>query len=383
MALNACDGQKSWRDVLPPLQCKSHRRSKRGTDTCHKKIHLLAHTNGEEKAQKGAATQATWKNIAEQLLWLPWQEPQNAVFAGDAVRSAFYRQTISINQNLWFFSHYTRARPIRHLFFRRGSSVGVRQGVGLEREGSREGFYSPMAPPGKSTTTRSSNITESYNQTFSSDVCEKCKKYFNFHHLISHAAALAEKSRKRKELMWLIELYGHQKQDILGHLQARHWKERLVYWFIVSEIYRNTAVFVSSRNAHPLPGESVAWRAKNLAGRKTGRLCPRLLRLKLKGVLFHEQTEAVSLDYNARLCYLFTLKKWQTNSLWKRCKSYWSGSIWGTGCTLKKTLLWSRIGDITWGCTLVVLLVAMWLTGWFDMEMQVLAEGLCSAWTFF
>ena len=43
-----------------------------------------------------------------------------------------------------------------------------------------------------------------------------------------------------------------------------------------------------------------------MAGRKTGRLCPRLLRLKLKGVLFHEQTEAVSLNYNARLCYLFT-----------------------------------------------------------------------------
>ena len=157
MALNACDGQKSWRDVLPPLQCTSHRRSKRGTDTCHKKIHLLARTNGEEKALKGAATQATWKNIAEQLLWLRWQEPQNAVFAGDAVRSAFYRQTIPINQDLWFFSHCTRARPIRHFIFRRGSLAGVRQRVGLEREG----FYSPMAPPVSLPVTRSRNIIES------------------------------------------------------------------------------------------------------------------------------------------------------------------------------------------------------------------------------
>lgn len=147
--------------------------------------------------------------------------------------------------------------------FRRGSSARVRQGVAGDGRGRSRagGFLFPHGPTGKSTTTWSRNIIESYNQTFSSDVCEKCKKYFNFHHLIS---ILAEKRRKRKELMWLIELYGHQKQDILGHLQVRHWKERLIYWFIVSEIYRNVAVFVSSRNAHSLPGESVAWRAKTV-----------------------------------------------------------------------------------------------------------------------
>ena len=76
--------------------------------------------------------------------------------------------------------------------------LGRGKAAGRSRAG---GFLFPHGPSGKSTATRSRSIIESYNQTFSSDVCEKCKKYFNFHHLISHAAALAEKSRKRKELM--------------------------------------------------------------------------------------------------------------------------------------------------------------------------------------
>ena len=52
-----------------------------------------------------------------------------------------------------------------------------------------------------------------------------------------------------------------------------------------------------------------------MAGRNTGRLCPRLLRLKLKGVLFHEQTEAVSKKIIICALVLFVYPQEMTDQL--------------------------------------------------------------------